>query len=101
MLAFDLPRGKKDDGGQGGSWEIGLEATSGSEGPKHMGKEREKHGKEITDRDEELAVLFGMTQGTATRRWIIAVGQRRGGESPLGLLLMEDLFQWQCTSVPH
>lgn len=78
MLAFDLPRGKKDDGGQGGSWEVGLEATSGSEGPKHMGKGRENHGKEITERAEELGVVFGMSQGMAIRRWIIAVGQGSG-----------------------
>jgi len=77
MSNFDLPRGKTDDGVQGGRWEVGLEATSGSEGPKQMGKGRENHGKEITAKDEELGGLFRMSPGMA-RRWIIAVGKGRG-----------------------
>lgn len=77
-VAFDLPRGKRDEGGQGGSWEVGLEATSGSGGPKHIGKEREKCGKEITEWGEEPGVLFGMSQGRAARGWIPVVKQGRG-----------------------
>lgn len=61
-----------------GRWEAGLETTSGSEVPKHVGMEREKHGKEIIERGEDLGVLFGMSQGTPTSRWIVAVGTVQG-----------------------
>lgn len=48
-MPFDMARGKKDDGGQGGSWEGGVEVKSWSERPQQMGKGREKHGKSITE----------------------------------------------------
>lgn len=99
-MPFDMTRGKKDDGEQGGSWEVGLEAVSWSERPEQMAKGREKHGKNIIERCEEQGVLFGMSQGAATRRWIIAVGQCRSvdHEVPVDLLPVEELFQWWCTS---
>lgn len=34
-----------------------------------------------TERCEELGALFGMSQGIATRRWIIAVEEGRGHET--------------------
>lgn len=73
-MPFDMARGKIHDGGQGGSWEVGLEAVSWSEKQEQMRKEREKHGKNIIEEREEQAVLFGMSQGAATKRWTIAGG---------------------------
>lgn len=69
-----MARGKIHDGGQGGSWEVGLEAESWSERQEQMRKGREKHGKNTTERCEEQSVLFGMSQGAATKRWTMAGG---------------------------
>lgn len=46
-------------------------------------------------------VVFGMSQGAATKRWTIAGGHCRGMDHrlPVGLLPVEDLFQWWWTCV--
>lgn len=89
-MPFDMARGKIHDGEQGGSWELGLEAVSWSERHEQMGKGRENHGKNITERCEEQDVLFGMSQGAATKRWTFAGGQCRGmgHELPVSWLLV-------------
>lgn len=54
-----MARGKIHDGGQEGSWEVGSEAVSWSERDEQMGKGREKHGGNITERCEERVWSLG------------------------------------------